>query len=212
MNADFLILMISQQLLVSLQSYSVSLIPNRHLLTDMQRTRQANSQKLRSLLPKVLLYDNISLAKQLDKTVINLGVEERKLSFNWTQLQKRFITKQALKEELQGLTLFPSILGTQGNRNKTFIVEPFDSHKDISDFVTQSQQVGKARLSCHAASDTSMERKATTGQRPEHRKTSDSLSYSGNPIKDSRFTDLHKMLSEVKELPSINRSSSLVAK
>ncbi|KAF6031923.1 hypothetical protein EB796_009825 [Bugula neritina] len=59
--------------------------------------------RLRSLLPKVLLYDNVSLTQKLNREVTCIAVDERKSAFNWAQMQRRFITNQALKQELHAV-------------------------------------------------------------------------------------------------------------
>ena len=158
--------------------------------------------KLKSLLPKALLYDNVSLAQRLDREVTYISLEERKSAFTFAQMQRRFITDQAMKEEVHGMTLFPQIHPNQSMRSTA--AKPFpmlQKSQTMIDFrvpplLSPTAQVAKAntviceerRMSDPGLSPLPPDCSRTAKHRT--RRTS-------NPLRDTRYVKLHGLLSDL---------------
>lgn len=157
--------------------------------------------RLRSLLPKVLLYDNVSLTQKLNREVTCIAVDERKSAFNWAQMQRRFITNQALKQELHGMNLFPQINNSkfssqritvgeqQPLRAKTMIELPTMPPVPLSPTtqVARENTVPEFTYKClHEPKGVIL-----PPSRPARRRRP------GNPLRDTRYVQLHGLLTEL---------------
>ena len=173
----------------------------------------SSKHKLKSLLPKVLLYDNVSLAQRLNREITCISIEERKAAFTWTQIQRRFITDQAMKQEVHGMNLFPQINQTKSNplftnmpkRSQTMLeysttIPPICSPTTA---VATANRIGEddenEMAKKEANIDYLVEKHISRAEglirsRPptlkRRRRTS-------NPLRDTRYVKLHRMLTQL---------------
>lgn len=157
--------------------------------------------KLKSLLPKALLYDNVSLAQRLDREITSLSLEERKSIFTFSQMQRRFITAQAMKEEVHGMNLFPVINPKQPTK-ATKPVSTMLKSQTLIDFripplLSPTDQVAKANTTlCESGRQSEPlvspfpPPTRVSGTRRRSRRTT-------NPLRDSRYVKLHGLLTDL---------------
>lgn len=162
----------------------------------MERDRQLDSgsqsagsryPRLRSMLPKTLLYDNVSLSKQLSQVITNLSVEERKASYSWTQLQKRFIAQQAIKQEYRGMKLLPSFHSAYRYSSESVLPPAYCGER--TDTWTSTKQRPSAPV-CTVHEKLDRQNAFVDTERRSKRR--------GHPVKDGRFVRLYRLLSDVK--------------
>lgn len=163
---------------------------NSSQLESASQSGGSRYPRLRSMLPKVLLYDNVSLSKQLNQAITTLSIEEKRVSFSWTQLQKRFITQQALKQEHRGMKLLPAIQSAHPAHRLSI---PNIDRFSISCSGKTDMQSFKRRFSVPSCSSHGkLDREKAfieLENRPRRR---------SQPTKDSRFVRLYRLLSDVK--------------
>lgn len=155
-----------------------------------------HGSRLRSLLPKVLLYDNVYLSQKLNREVTYISVEERKSAFTWAQMQRRFITDQAMKQEVHGMNLFPQINPTGGTNFQPPPALPERSHtmveySTIPPICSPTAQVARVNRICDQGSERDESKNSRPGtQKPRRRRTN-------NPLRDTRYIKLHRMLTDL---------------
>lgn len=157
--------------------------------------------KLRSLLPKALLYDNVSLAQKLDREVTCISLEERKSAFTFAQMQRRFITDQAMKEEVHGMTLFPQIHPNQSMRSNGKSLLTLQKAQTMIDFqvpllLSPTAQVARANtVLCEERrrSEPMLSPLPPVCSRAGKRKSR----RTSNPLRDTRYVKLHGLLSDL---------------
>ena len=138
------------------------------------------------MLPKTLLYDNVSLTKQLNQVITNLCLEEKKASYSWTQVQKRFITQQALKQENQGMRLLATY-NRNPNGTASTLAPPITAERSNS-LLTVRPRISVPN--CHTDRKLDREKAFIDVERRSRRKS--------HPVRDTRFVRLYSMLSDVK--------------
>lgn len=170
-----------------------------------------HSSRLKSLLPKVLLYDNVSLSQKLDREITVISVDERKAAFTWSQMQRRFITDQAMKQEVHGMNLFPQIAQTRSYNYKAPLAMPQRSRTMVEYTTTVppiyspvTQVVKENKIyDCQNSDKCEETRTIRSGSSPHFRRRR----RTSNPLRDTRYVQLYRLLSE---LP-VNMESRLYA-
>lgn len=173
-------------------------------MSEQKLLRDKRSTRLRSLVPKVLLYDNVNLTRQLTQVVTNLSLEERKSADSWTQVQRRFITRQVLKEETHKVSLFPHIpsrkVHTTRPVRRSLTVIDIGQHSVVS----QDKPMESSGMICsHGRSHTLM---ALNDRSRRDRPRRNRRDFIVSPMQDSRFLQLHTMLTEVKSSTSVSHN------
>lgn len=151
--------------------------------------------RLKSMLPKVLLYDNVSLTKQLNQVITNLSIEEKRVTHSWTQLQKRFITQQALKQENRGMRLLPALQSAHPVHRPSIIntsAAPALFSVKTDTLVSPHRRFSVP--SCSSRGKLDREKAFIDLEKRPRRKS--------QPVKDRRFIQLYRLLGDVKLEPT----------